>query len=81
MRTTLTLDPDVESLLKRSLKAEHLSLKETVNRALREGLTRLAAPPPTTTFRTRTADLGHCRLNRIDDVAEALALAEGEAFR
>lgn len=82
MRTTLTLDPDVASLLQRLQKSERSTLKETVNRALREGLTHLmASPAAPAPFHTRTADLGRCRLNRLDDIAEALSLAEGESFR
>jgi hypothetical protein len=38
MRTTLTLDPDVAMKLKKRMAEEKLTLKETVNQALRRGL-------------------------------------------
>jgi hypothetical protein len=38
MRTTLTLEPDVAERLKARMRTGNLTLKETVNRALRAGL-------------------------------------------
>jgi len=38
MRTTLTLDPDVAMKLKKRMAEKKLTLKETVNQALRFGL-------------------------------------------
>lgn len=81
MRTTITFDPDVAILLKRLCKERQLSLKGLVNQALREGLRQLEAPGLAEAFHTATASLGRCLLGNLDDVAEALALAEGEAFR
>jgi hypothetical protein len=37
MRTTVTLDPDVEMLVKRSMKERGLTFKEAVNEAIRAG--------------------------------------------
>lgn len=82
MRTTLTLDDDVAALLSRARQARRGSLKVLVNEALRRGLVQLAAPaPPRKPFRTRSVSLGPCLLGNLDDVAEALAVAEGEAFK
>lgn len=82
MRTTLTLDDDVAAQIERLRKSRNQGLKDLVNEALREGLKRLSAPPPKRArFRTRSVDLGRCLLGSIDDVAEALAVAEGERFR
>jgi Arc/MetJ family transcription regulator len=39
MRTTVTLDPDVEALLRTAMRERGLSFKEAVNAALRAGLT------------------------------------------
>jgi hypothetical protein len=38
MRTTVTIDPDVEALLTKLMKAKALSFKEALNGALRAGL-------------------------------------------
>jgi hypothetical protein len=40
MRTTVTIDPDVEALLTRWMKQKGLSFKEALNAALRQGLMR-----------------------------------------
>jgi hypothetical protein len=32
-------------------------------------------------FQTRSVDLGSCRAPNVDNVAEVLAVAEGESFR
>ena len=78
MRTTLTLDADVAALLRRMQQTHGRSFKATVNDALRQMAAPSARPAP---YRTPTADLGRCRLGSLDDVAEALAVAEGERFR
>ncbi len=38
MRTTVTLDPDVEALIKDLMRERGLSFKEAVNQAVRAGL-------------------------------------------
>jgi hypothetical protein len=32
-------------------------------------------------FRTRSVDLGPCRAANVDNIADVLAIAEGESFR
>lgn len=83
MRTTLTLEKDVAIALERLRKARKASLKAVVNEALRQGLGQMAAPPraPRKPFRTRTLSLGRCLIGNIDNVAEVLAVAEGERFK
>ena len=81
MRTTLTLEDDVAAMLERVRSSRRLGLKEAVNEALRQGLTQMAAPPARREYRTRGRDLGQCLIGSLDDVAEALAIAEGEDFR
>lgn len=53
MRTTVTLDPDVETLVKRLMRERGLSFKEAVNHAIRSGLAAMPAREPfsTPTFR------------------------------
>lgn len=79
MRTTLTLDDDVAALLSRVQARRKEPLKTIVNQALREGLTRLTAPPRRGTYTTPSVSLGRCLVGNIDDVAGVLAVAEGEA--
>ncbi|MFZ5870229.1 MAG: antitoxin [Actinomycetota bacterium] len=55
MRTTVTLDPDTEQLVRRRMRERNVSFKQAVNDAIREGLAQREAPRP---FRTRTASLG-----------------------
>ena len=77
MRTTLTLDPDVAALAERMQKARGCSFKALINDALRLGLRGMETP----SNRTPSVDLGRCLVGSLDDVAEALAAAEGERFR
>jgi hypothetical protein len=81
MRTTLTLDDDVAALVERARKARKQSLREVVNDGLRQGLRPTAPPEPRGVYVTPEVDLGRCFLESLDDVAEALAVAEGEGFK
>ena len=82
MRTTLTLDKDVAAVIERLRKTRDESLKALVNEALREGLKHLETPHrKPARFRTGSVDLGRCLLGNVDNVAEALAVAESESFR
>ena len=70
MRTTITLDPDVETLLKQSMRERGLPFKQVLNNAVRAGLGKrntVAAKP----FRQRSFKLGRPRV----DLTKALALA------
>ena len=40
MRTTVTLDPDVERLLRQTMRQRDVSFKEALNEAIRTGLAR-----------------------------------------
>ena len=82
MRTTLTLDNDVAAALERLRKSRNASLKELINDALRRGLKDMSAPiKRRERFRTRSAGLGQLRLADLDNIGEALAIAEGEAYK
>lgn len=82
MRTTLSLDDDVAALLARVREANRAGLKEIVNEALRQGLKQMSAPPKRRRpYRIKPVSLGRCLIGNVDNVAEALAIAEGEDFR
>jgi hypothetical protein len=58
VRTTVTIDPDVEALLARAMKQRGVSFKEALNAALRLGLLRgqgrpVAPPLPVFDLRQR----------------------------
>jgi hypothetical protein len=81
MRTTLTIDDDVAVQLEKLRRSRDASLKDLVNEALRRGLSDMTAPAkPRKPFRTRTYNLGK-QLIDIDNVAEAIAYAEGEDYK
>lgn len=82
MRTTVTLDDDVERLLRESMLRTRRSFKESLNQALRAGLQaeRPAAPEPP--FVVRAWPLGlrpsvdPDRLNQLADELETEALLD-----
>jgi hypothetical protein len=81
MRTTLTLDPDVAVQLERLRRARDASLKALVNEALRRGLREMSAKPKKRKpFRTKAFHMGPFLIN-IDNLAEAIAYAEGEGHK
>jgi hypothetical protein len=82
MRTTLSIDDDVAALLRRLRKERNIPLKNLVNDALRRGLGEmLRAAEQRQPFHTGSVDLGQPRLANIDNIAEVLAIAEGDNFR
>jgi hypothetical protein len=78
MRTTLTLDDDVAVQVERLRRERDASLKDIVNEALRRGLRELQKRPRKPgRFRTKGFP-GLAVTIPIDNVAEAIAIAEGE---
>ena len=78
----MTLDDDVAALLARAQKARKAAQKTVVNESLRHGLKQMLAPPQRRKrFVTRSVELGRCLAGNLDDVAEVLAVAEGENFK
>jgi hypothetical protein len=82
MRTTLTIDDDVAAELERLQKKRDVSLKELVNDALRRGLREMREPlKKRKPFRTRTWNGGKPLIDNIDNIAEVLAIIEGEDYK
>ena len=71
MRTTVTLDPDVEQLLRVAMRERCISFKEALNQAARDGLTR-ARHPRTKKFVQKTHAFGARQDVNLD---KALSLA------
>lgn len=81
MRTTLTIDEDVAVQLDRLRRERDANLKDIVNDALRRGLRDMETKPkPRKQFRMKTFDMGE-PLFPIDNVAEAIAHAEGDDYK
>lgn len=55
MRTTVTLDPDADGIVRRLMEIRGLSFKQALNAAIREGSQRAGTQRR---FRTRTFDMG-----------------------
>jgi len=81
MRTTVTLDPDVEQLLRHAMHGSQQNFKEALNDGLRRGLAHLAPAVAATPFVVRARPMGlragvdPARLHDLADDLEAEAFA------
>lgn len=78
MRTTLTLDPDVDAKAKAGAARLGQPLKKVINAALRIGLDQVLNPLPAKPYRTDPHPLGLRPGLSYDDVNELLVRGEGE---
>lgn len=82
MRTTLTLDDDVAAAVERRRQSHNHSLKQEINELLRVGLLHADQKPAARSrFRVKPLEIGECLVENFDNVAEVLAIAEGEDYR
>jgi hypothetical protein len=58
MRTTVTIDPDVEELLKEKARQTRQSFKQVLNNAIRQGLRGEPLPAARKKFRVRARAMG-----------------------
>lgn len=85
MRTTLTVDPDVEQLLQREMRRTNRSMKAVVNDALRIGLGMRSKSPRAPPFKVESHAFGFKpgidtdRLNQLVDELEADEFARKQA--
>jgi hypothetical protein len=75
VRTTVTLDPDTEQLVRRRMREHKVSLKQAINDAIREG----ASGRPSTPFRTHTAAMGQPTIS-LDRALQIAAELEDDAL-
>ena len=68
MRTTVTLDPDVEVLIRQAMREHGLSFKQALNQAVRAGVSNAASADP---FHQRSYAMGRPKV----DLTKALSLA------
>ncbi len=79
MRTTITLDPDVQALIRLAMKERGISFKEALNSAVRTGLTQ--GKPKRRTFVQKSYSLGSDQDFRWDKALEVAAAIEDEELR
>ena len=82
MRTTVTLDPDVEQLIRDAMQRTRQSFKKTLNQAIRQGLAESAPLRDEPPFEVHARPLGlragidPARLNQLNDELEVQAFLE-----
>ena len=78
----MTLEDDVAAALERLRRTRNASLKDLINEALRRGLKDMSdRTKRRERLRTRAVALGQLRIAGVDNIGEALAVAEGEAHK
>ena len=78
MRTTVTLDPDTEQIVRRLMRERSMTFKEALNDAIRRSA---GAERPAQPFRTATASLGTSAVN-LDRALQLVAdLEDDELLR
>ncbi|WP_457099205.1 antitoxin [Microbacterium sp. P5_E9] len=75
MRTTITLTPEADALVRRVMRERGLSFKDAVNAAIVDGL----APRPRTAYETPVRRLGRARIP-LDRALGAASDLEDEAL-
>lgn len=78
MRTTITLEPDVQALLRTAMKERGISFKEALNSAVRAGLTQ--GKSERRQFTQKAYSLGADQNFRWDKALDAAASIEDEEF-
>ncbi len=82
MKTNLTIDDDVLAALEQFQRDRNAALEEVLYQALRRGLREMEAQPRLRgPFRTMSVDCGTPLIANVDNVAEVLAVIEGEDYR
>jgi hypothetical protein len=74
MRTTVTLDPDVQALVETAMRERGINFKQAINDAIRAGL----APPKRAKFKQRSFNTGVYPDVDYDKVAHLVAALEDE---
>jgi type II secretory pathway component PulF len=75
MRTTVTLEPDAEALIRKAMRERGLTFKQALNEAIRAGL---APETPSVAFRTRTFSMGFNPAVPLDKALRLAAELEDE---
>jgi hypothetical protein len=78
MRTTVTLDPDTEQIVRRRMREQGMSFKQALNDAIRSGASAGGTVAP---FRTEVASMGESQVNLDRALQLAGALEDDELIR
>jgi hypothetical protein len=81
VRTTLTLDDDVASLLKKEIRRTGLPMKQAVNSLLRSGLQQAASPVKPRRFKVKARGIGLPAEWTSGSVSELIEMLEGPMHR
>lgn len=82
MRTTVTVDPDVEALLRQAMQQSGQSFKTTLNQAIRRGLADVVVPSDEPPFVVKAKNTGlrpgidYSKINQLVDELEVEAHLE-----
>jgi hypothetical protein len=79
MRTTVTLDPDVERMLRAAIRQRGISFKDALNEAIRTGLSRPKSRV-SSKFRQKTFSMGDEQNFRWDKALATAGAIEDEEF-
>ncbi len=77
MRTTVTLDPDVDQLLRQVIQERGLSFKDAINEAIRSGLNK--RPVRRKVFKQKTFSMGSARYFQWEKALQSAAELEDSA--
>lgn len=77
MRTTLTIDDDVATLLEKEMRRTGQPLKQTVNNLLRSGLQQAAKPVSPKPFKVKARNIGLPAEWTSGSIPELLEMLEG----
>ena len=78
MRTTVTLDPDADAIVRRLMRERSMTFKQALNEAIRSGV---AAGTRRRAFRTRTHNMGTPAISLDKAVRLAAELEDEELIR
>ena len=81
MRTTLTIEPEVASLLKKFIKETGLSLKSAVNELLKRGLMDSKKKDATRKYTTKSHDAGEVLVPDIENIGALMSMLDEEKFK
>jgi len=80
MRTTVTIDPDVQSLLRDAMQQTGQGFKTTLNEAVRKGLSEIMPADREKRFVVKAKDMGVCPGIDIANVHDLESELEVEAY-